>query len=124
MQNDLHFFKPVEFACRCGCGAGFEQMDGDFLLLLDRARMQAGCSFPLSSAFRCAKHNAKVGGVTDSAHTLGKAVDIAIHDGVSRLKVVRALILAGFLRIGIGSGLVHVDCDSSKPDSIWLYANK
>ena len=59
----LRHFSPVEFRCKCGCGAGMEKMDADLLQMLDEARDLAGIPFPLSSAYRCPKHNRAVGGV-------------------------------------------------------------
>lgn len=65
----LRHFSPVEFRCKCGCGAGMEKMDADLLHLLDEARDLAGTPFSLTSAYRCPKHNKAVGGVPTSAHT-------------------------------------------------------
>ena len=59
----LRHISPLEFRCKCGCGAGMEKMDADLLHLLDEARDLAGISFTLSSAYRCPKHNKAVGGV-------------------------------------------------------------
>ena len=72
-MSTLRFFKPEEFACKCGCGRGYDDMDAGLLRMLDEARALAGIPFSLSSAFRCAKHNKAVGGVADSAHTHGYA---------------------------------------------------
>ena len=36
----LRHFSPVEFRCKCGCGAGMEKMDADLLHLLDEARFE------------------------------------------------------------------------------------
>ena len=33
----LRHFSPVEFRCKCGCGAGMEKMDADLLQMLDEA---------------------------------------------------------------------------------------
>ena len=53
----LRHFSPLEFRCKCGCGAGMEKMDADLLQMLAEARDLAGIPFPLSSAYRCPKHN-------------------------------------------------------------------
>ena len=55
----LRHFSPVEFRCKCGCGAGMEKMDADLLHLLDEARDLAGAPFSLTSAYRCPKHNVR-----------------------------------------------------------------
>ena len=95
----LRHFSPVEFRYKCGCGAGMEKMDADLLQMLDEARDLAGIPFPLSSAYRCPKHNKAVGGVPTSAHTRGYAVDIRCVDSHSRFVILQALLEAGFRRI-------------------------
>ena len=45
----LRHFSPVEFRCKCGCGAGMEKMDADLLHLLDEARDRA-CPRPPTRA--------------------------------------------------------------------------
>ena len=92
----LRHFSPVEFRCKCGCGAGMEKMDADLLHLLDEARDLAGAPFSLTSAYRCPKHNKAVGGVPTSAHTRGYAVDIRCVDSHSRFVILQALLEVGF----------------------------
>lgn len=89
--------------------------------MLDLARSLAGVPFKISSGYRCNKHNKHVGGVKNSAHLKGLAVDIEVPDNVSRLKILRALVIVGFNRIGISKGFIHADIDKSKPDNVWLY---
>ena len=76
MPIPLRHFFATEFRCKCGCGAGIEQMHPDLLMMLDELRDRAGIPLVLSSAYRCEAHNRKVGGVNASAHTRGYAVDI------------------------------------------------
>jgi hypothetical protein len=39
-----------------------------------------------------------------------------------RFLIVSACIVAGFTRIGVGSGFIHVDDDPGKPPKVlWLY---
>lgn len=97
-------------------------MDKTFLNRLDAARDM--CSFPwvITSGFRTAKHNAKVGGVPSSAHTRGYAADISCKNGHQRHEVVKALHAVGFSRIGIAKTFIHVDNDPDKPQNvIWTY---
>jgi uncharacterized protein YcbK (DUF882 family) len=89
---------------------------------LQQARTLAGIPFLITSGYRCPIHNRKVGGVEDSAHTRGLAVDIKLIDTKTAFTIVKALIRAGFERIGIGSGFVHADIDTSKPaPTFWVY---
>jgi hypothetical protein len=117
-------FKPEEFACKCGCGAGLKDMNMDFIFKLLTARKVAGIPFILTSAFRCKQHNRNVGGVSTSSHCHGLAVDIAAVSGFHRYHIIAGLMVAGFTRIGINEdkGFVHVDADESKPqETIFLY---
>lgn len=110
-----------EFACPC-CGR--VELDATFVLKLDLAREIAGVPFVITSGYRCPAHNAEVGGVKQSAHMAGLAADIACPDSVTRLKILRGLIVAGFRRIGIGKNFVHCDVDTSKPNNVWLYEDR
>ena len=48
--------------------------------VLDPAREQLGKPITVNSGFRCAKHNAHVGGVVNSQHLRGEAVDLCCED--------------------------------------------
>lgn len=112
MKNfDLH-----EFDCSC-CGGN--QMNPDFLEKLDTARDIAGVPFKISSGYRCPKHNKEIGSVATN-HPLGVASDIRCTDGLSRFKIISALIQAGFTRIGVAKTFIHCDTNNL-PSSIWFY---
>jgi len=97
-------------------------MDSEFLTKLDNARAIANIRFKITSGYRTKEHNAKVGGVADSAHLSGHAADIAATSGKERWTIVNALIRSGFNRIGIAKSFIHVDDDPSKPTNvIWTY---
>ncbi len=114
----VNFFSKKEFNCRC-CGKS--NISANLILKLDLARELAETPFVITSGYRCPKHNREVGGVKDSAHVLGLAVDIAVPDNVARLNILRGLIIAGFRRIGIGKDFIHADIDKTKPNNLWLY---
>lgn len=121
----LEHFQPWEFECHCGyCGLGFKDMNPQFLRRLDLAREYADVKFNLSSAIRCPEHNREVGGVTDSAHLRGYAVDIKIFNSPHRYRVIYGLYRAGFNRVGLYRhlpNLIHVDTDPTKaPNVIWF----
>jgi hypothetical protein len=114
------YFKPHEFACKCGCGA--DGMDPGFVKRLNAARHVAAIPFTLNSARRCEAHNKAEGGKPGSAHTLGLAADIRCSDGRQRYQVITACLAVGFHRIGVAEEFVHVDLDKTKPPScIWTY---
>lgn len=117
----IQYFQPHEFDSPDKPGTGYK-MDYFFLKRLDRARGFAGIPFKINSGYRTKKHNKKVGGVEDSSHVKGLAVDIKIKTSEERYIIVKALIRAGFDRIGIGESFIHVDADESKQSPvIWVY---
>ena len=92
-----------------------------FVEHLDNARDRAGFPFRIISGYRTSEYNKKVGGVADSAHTKGLAADIAVPEG-KMPAMIKALLDTGFTRIGVGSNIVHVDGDKSKPQNVaWKY---
>lgn len=95
-----------------------EGLDTDLVRRLDRARELAGTSFIITSGLRSASHNEDVGGVLDSSHLTGLAVDLACGSSEKRMQVLRGLIDAGFQRIGIYSTHIHTDIDPLKPQNI------
>jgi hypothetical protein len=59
--------------------------------------------------------------VENTAHARGLAVDLRCHDSVSRFKIVKALLEAGFTRVGVYDKHVHADCDPSLPQGVlWV----
>lgn len=115
---EIAYFSKSEFKCPCCSKAVVSRK---LVFMLDLARSLAGVPFNISSGYRCKKHNSQVGGVKNSAHLIGLAVDIEVANNLVRLKILRALVIVGFNRIGISKGFIHVDIDKSKPDNIWLY---
>lgn len=78
---DIRYFVPKEFACKCGryCDGYPAQMQRSVVELADRARTELkGVGF-VSSGLRCPRHNADVGGVSNSRHLNGKAIDLRIE---------------------------------------------
>ena len=74
--GDLRYFSRMEFACRCGkCGGFPVEMDPGLLRQADDLREMLGSAIHVSSGVRCNPHNVAVGGVANSRHLLGKAMD-------------------------------------------------
>lgn len=84
--DDIKYFKQSEFACKCGCGVS--EMNETLIRVADRTREHFGKPIRVSSGRRCAKHNAKVGGVSNSRHIAnpGKAMDFCV-DGETAKQV-------------------------------------
>ena len=62
-----------EMACRCGCG--FDCLDYQLKFILED--LDSKFSIKINSGCRCEMHNKIVGGVANSYHVKGKAVDIS-----------------------------------------------
>lgn len=115
--GELTYFKPGEFLCNCGCGAGPEEMNFPFVKLLDKARFIHGGPIHVSSGFRCAAYNELINGSKTSSHLFGRAADIL--DGMTpttRGRLTMALITAGFRQLEFSvDGHIHVMLDETKP---------
>ena len=114
-------FKRSEFACHCGCGAN--NIDLGLVDMLEKLRVSLNRPIAISSGVRCLKYNGTLkGSVSDSAHVVGLAVDIAVGDGSERLEVFSALQKLGFKRFGVAKTFIHVDIDKTKPQNVlWTY---
>lgn len=121
-------FTNAELACRCGCGLLPEL---GFMLKVERVRMRFAKPMRVSSAARCAEHNARVSrtGAT-GPHTRRRAIDFTVN-GEDALRVVQLMIEEGFTGIGVaqrgphGARFIHGD---DLPDAsgqprpfIWSY---
>ena len=113
-------FKFSEFDSPDHKGSGIN-MDVNFLQMLDNARTNAGIPFKINSGYRTTEHNKKVGGTKSSSHLRGLAADISCTDSNTREKITKALIKAGFNRLGIAKTFIHCDSDNTKKPAIWLY---
>ena len=74
-----------------------------------------GFNLFITSGYRSEEENRRVGGVPNSAHLKGLAVDIRIRSGKERFYLIDAAIRFGFKRIGVGWFHIHLDMDFSKP---------
>lgn len=79
--DEIEYFKKSEFACKCGgkyCKGYPAEMKEKVVKVADRTRRHFGKQATISSGLRCNQHNANVGGVSNSRHKLGKAIDFSI----------------------------------------------
>ena len=115
------YFKIEEFASPDDPTSG-NMMDSLLLDKLDLARDICGFPLIINSGYRSIEHNKKVGGVANSSHLLGLAVDIHCTDSRKRFMLLDALLVAGFDRVGLADTYIHVDVDpEKKPCVIWTY---
>ena len=87
--------------------------------MLDKAREIAGIPFVITSGYRDVTHNEDVGGVKDSSHTKGEAVDLRARNSHEHFLITKALMDAGFTRISkCYKSHIHCDIDSIKPKEV------
>lgn len=106
-------FRVREFACKDGSDPVF--IDDDLVGVLQQIRDHFGKAVTITSAFRTASHNKKVGGVTYSQHCYGKAADIKVS-GVAPSKVAEYVetLMPNTGGIGRYSTFTHVDVRATK----------
>tara|TARA_B110001454_G_C12674963_1_gene415442 strand:- start:55 stop:408 length:354 start_codon:yes stop_codon:yes gene_type:complete len=117
MEQLTKNFNLSEFVCHCGCGSNYINRD-----LVDKLQLVRDKMGPMSvtSGVRCEAHNTKIGGSSSSSHIDGVAVDVKCDSGPFRQKILTEL-TKHFQRIGIAKNFIHVDIDSTKSESVWLY---
>jgi hypothetical protein len=103
-------------------------MDHGFLVRLDQLREAVGRPLTLTSAKRCAAHNAIVSTVKNGPHPLGVAADIRAGSSRERFEIVSAAMCVGFTRIGIAHTFIHVDSAGESTghplNLIWFYGDR
>lgn len=115
-------FEWSEFDSPDAPGSGRQHMDRAFVRLLDELRDRYGRPLRITSAYRSPAHNAAVGGVPESSHMAGLAVDVACTSSRDRHDLLRAIFGLGISRIGVGATFVHIDQDPDKAaDVVWTY---
>lgn len=87
--SKIKYFKREEFECHCDgkyCDGYPVEMKHVLISVADRVREYFGKPCIVSSGARCTQHNKNVGGVSNSKHLFGKAMDFTVQ-GVSGAKV-------------------------------------
>ena len=109
LWDTVKYFSPVEFSCKCGCGAA-TQMDPGLIRLAEEVRSHFDAPCIVSSGLRCEKHNKAVGGAAGSRHMLGKAMDFRIkgRTAVETLSFVQSLPSVRYA-YAIDKNYVHMD---------------
>ena len=124
MDINLSYFKMEEFN-QPGLPESWRKMDINLLMLVDKMRHRSGIPYKITSAYRSAEYNATLKNSSkNSAHILGKAVDISAPDSKTKYLIIEAAIHFGIERIGIASNFIHIDIqeETEKPTKvIWTY---
>ena len=107
-------------------GVYHARMDKWFMRRLVVMRYDLGTPLRVTSAYRTPHWNKEVGGVPDSMHVKGRAVDVWVPTAHEAGVLMRLAIHHGFKGIGLKSHgatkgrYMHLD-DSDGPLSIWTY---
>ena len=106
-------FKVREFKCQDGTDPVF--IDLGLVDILQQVRDHFGKAVTITSAFRTASHNKKVGGATYSQHCYGKAADIKVS-GVAASAVADYVetLMPNTVGIGRYPTFTHVDVRTTK----------
>lgn len=82
--DEIQYFTREECRCKCGgkyCNGYPAEMSETTMLIADEVRRRAGVPLRNNSALRCQWWNAEQGGVANSNHMTGHAIDLAPIDG-------------------------------------------
>lgn len=112
--DHIRYWTREEWRCQCGgayCDGFPAEPDRTLAELVDDIRHSFGAPGHRSSGLRCPQHNANQGGVANSRHISGKALDFYI-EGISGAQLLAAAQRDSRTRYAyiIGNGpYVHVD---------------
>lgn len=104
-----------------------EVMHPETMKKFNEAREIAGIPFVPTSAGRTKEHELAMGRKGTSSHVYdetkkARAMDIACTNDQARMKIMLALLRAGFTRIGVGKTFIHADDDPTKNQTrLWTY---
>lgn len=112
---DIKHFSREEFRCKCGgkyCTGFPAEPEEKLVRIADAVRDHFGKPVSVSSGVRCQLHNAAVGGVSNSRHLSGKAVDFCIN-GFSSQTILDYVQKQSGVRYAyaIDSNYVHMDIE-------------
>ena len=110
--EEIKYFKRSEFACKCGRCGGFPAEPKEALVrIADQIRAHFGAPARVISGLRCPANNKAVGGVANSQHMYGEAVDLRV-DGVGWEKLLAYTKTLPGVRYAYhieGSNNIHLD---------------
>jgi hypothetical protein len=120
--KNIRYFKKSEFKCKCGgrhCNGYPAEIDMTMVSYADEIRHRLGKPLNVNSGLRCPKHNAACGGVSNSQHVYGTAVDLGCPSGTTPAAMARIAeeVMGGTGGIGIYNWGIHID--SRKTKSRW-----
>ena len=106
-------FNSTEFDCHGSGCCSKTDIDKKLVEYLQNIRDHFGVAVTINSAYRCEKHNAKIGGASKSKHKYGQAADISVK-GIAPAEVAKYAESIGILGIGLYPTFVHIDTRTTK----------
>lgn len=97
-----------------------QQLNEQMRALVEDLNNHLNLAYRITSGFRAPEDNKRAGGVPNSSHEKGLALDVA-HDG----EIMKAMKLAYWLgrlnviRVGFYNWHIHFDLDATKPQTQW-----
>ena len=106
--DGIKYFKKSEWACKCGCG--LDNVNHTLVTVAERTRKYFNAPITISSGLRCPTRNAQAGGVSNSRHLTGKAMDFCVR-GKSAAQVLAYVQKQPEIRYAyaINESYVHMD---------------
>lgn len=114
--DEIEYFTPEEMCCKCGgkyCNGYPHEIQPLLMQICDRARRWSGHPIVIVSGLRCEQWNAIQGGVANSQHKYGEAVDAYFY-GVTpgaALAWLQSQPEVRYAYIIPGSSNIHFDID-------------
>ena len=106
----IRYFTRAEFRCLCGRCGGFPAEPAEKLVrLADQVREHFGAPALPSSGVRCPEHNKEVGGVWNSFHLAGKALDFRVQGRSAAEVLAFVKTLPVHYAYAIDGSYVHMD---------------
>jgi len=105
-------FIESDIMCPCGCETYI--INNSLMLMMSCADLITSLPIIISSWCRCKRHNKSKGGVYNSGHLLGEAVDILTINEMERFEMVKILVCVGFKQIIIYNDHIHTDVSKTK----------
>lgn len=113
--DEIKHFKKSEFKCKCGgkyCQGYPQEPKEKLIRIADKVRDHFGKPMTVSSGVRCKTHNTNVGGVSNSRHLSGKAMDFCVSGLPASLVLPYVQSQSGIrYAYAIDSSYVHMDIE-------------
>jgi uncharacterized protein YcbK (DUF882 family) len=114
-------FTKAEFDCKA---TGENNMQHEFMELLQKLREKYNKSITITSGFRSKKHPIEAKKThSNGEHTQGNCADLLCTNGADRFILIKLALELGFTRIGIAKNFIHLGIGGKNlPNNvIWDY---